>query len=110
MQQDGAERGGFPWLEPLPMGGPVLPFRRPCRGERGRFDCGARVRAKFSRMVEAVDKTKEKRLDRLTGELAQKTAELLEVQAARRALTAFTPVELQAALAYRRRTLDGRAS
>uniref|UniRef100_A0A493T7F9 EGF-like calcium-binding domain-containing protein n=1 Tax=Anas platyrhynchos platyrhynchos TaxID=8840 RepID=A0A493T7F9_ANAPP len=33
-------------------------------------------------MVEAVDKTMEKRLDRLTGELAQKTAELLEVQAA----------------------------
>ncbi|XP_071889317.1 uncharacterized protein [Anas platyrhynchos] len=42
----------------------------------------AHVRAKFSRMVEAVDKTMEKRLDRLTGELAQKTAELLEVRAA----------------------------
>ena len=37
-------------------------------------------------------------------------AELREVQAARLALTAFTPAELQAALAYRRRTLDGRAS
>ncbi|WP_157720504.1 hypothetical protein [Friedmanniella luteola] len=36
--------------------------------------------------------------------------ELREVQAARRALTAFTPAELQAALAYRRRALDGRAS
>ncbi|XP_068521195.1 very low-density lipoprotein receptor-like [Anas acuta] len=41
----------------------------------------AHVRAKFSRMVEAVDKTMEKRLNRLTGELAQKTAELLEVWA-----------------------------
>ena len=37
-------------------------------------------------------------------------AELREVQAARLALTAFTPAELQAAVAYRRRTLDGRAS
>ncbi|XP_025925779.1 protein ZNF365 [Apteryx rowi] len=33
-------------------------------------------------MVEAVDKTIEKRIDRLTKELAQKTAELLEVRAA----------------------------
>ncbi|XP_032046006.1 protein ZNF365-like [Aythya fuligula] len=175
MQQDGAEQGGFPWPEPLPVAGPALPFRCPRRGERGRFDslaalrahqqhghghgerrapaggrlllplrdaapgsppgpCGrgspssrgaplaafcdasgegrpepepepeaaglgprlvgylpaadpkalleAHVRAKFSRMVEAVDKTMEKRLDRLTVELAQKTAELLEVRAA----------------------------
>uniref|UniRef100_A0A8B9SM92 Uncharacterized protein n=1 Tax=Anas platyrhynchos TaxID=8839 RepID=A0A8B9SM92_ANAPL len=76
MQQDGAEQGGFPWPEPLPVAGPALPFRCPRCGERGRFGRGARVRAKFSRMVEAVDKTMEKRLDRLTGELAQKTAEL----------------------------------
>nr|XP_038025307.1 uncharacterized protein LOC119714279 [Anas platyrhynchos] len=155
MQRDGAEQGGFPWPEGLPVAGPALPFRCPRCGERGRFDslaalrarlqhgrgrgerrapaggrplfplrdaepgsppepCGrggpsgrgaplaafcdasgegrpepepeaaglAHVRAKFSRMVEAVDKTMEKRLDRLTGELAQKTAELLEVRAA----------------------------
>ncbi|XP_032048695.1 protein ZNF365-like, partial [Aythya fuligula] len=173
MQQDGAEQGGFPWPEPLPVAGPALPFLCPRCGERGRFDslaalrahlqhghgrgerrapaggrpllplrdaapgsppepCGrgsassrgaplaafcdasgegrpepepeaaglgprlvgylpaadpkasleAHVRAKFSRMVEAVDKTMEKRLDRLTGELAQKTAELLEVRVA----------------------------
>ena len=36
--------------------------------------------------------------------------ELREVQAARLALTAFTPAELRAALAYRRGTLDGHAS
>ncbi|XP_067155694.1 protein ZNF365 [Apteryx mantelli] len=42
----------------------------------------AHVREKFNRMVEAVDKTIEKRIDRLTKELAQKTAELLEVRAA----------------------------
>ncbi|XP_071884008.1 uncharacterized protein [Anas platyrhynchos] len=82
MQQDGAEQGGFPWPEPLPVAGPALPSRCPRCGERGRFGRGAHVRAKFSRMVEAVDKTKEKRLDRLTGELAQKTAELLEVREA----------------------------
>ena len=82
MQQDGAERGGFPWPEPLPVGGPVLPFCCPRCGERGRFGRGARVRAKFSRMVEAVDKTMEKRQDRLTGELAQKTAELQEMRVA----------------------------
>ncbi|XP_005153719.1 protein ZNF365 [Melopsittacus undulatus] len=40
------------------------------------------VREKFNRMVEAVDKTIEKRIDKLTKELAQKTAELLEVRAA----------------------------
>ncbi|NWR37117.1 ZN365 protein, partial [Tachuris rubrigastra] len=42
----------------------------------------AHVREKFNRMVEAVDKTIEKRIDRLTKELSQKTAELLEVRAA----------------------------
>ncbi|XP_006022428.1 protein ZNF365 isoform X3 [Alligator sinensis] len=42
----------------------------------------AHVREKFNMMVEAVDKTIEKRIDRLTKELAQKTAELLEVRAA----------------------------
>ncbi|XP_047617587.1 protein ZNF365 isoform X1 [Phacochoerus africanus] len=42
----------------------------------------AHVREKFSRMVEAVDRTIEKRIDKLTKELAQKTAELLEVRAA----------------------------
>ncbi|NXY90070.1 ZN365 protein, partial [Alcedo cyanopectus] len=42
----------------------------------------AHVRDKFNRMVEAVDKTIEKRIDKLTKELAQKTAELLEVRAA----------------------------
>ncbi|CAN0238674.1 unnamed protein product [Bubo scandiacus] len=42
----------------------------------------AHVREKFNRMVEAVDQTIEKRIDRLTRELAQKTAELLEVRAA----------------------------
>ncbi|NXS09720.1 ZN365 protein, partial [Neodrepanis coruscans] len=42
----------------------------------------AHVRDKFNRMVEAVDKTIEKRIDKLTKELSQKTAELLEVRAA----------------------------
>ncbi|XP_062436451.1 protein ZNF365 [Rhea pennata] len=42
----------------------------------------AHVRGNFNRMVEAVDKTIEKRIDKLTKELAQKTAELLEVRAA----------------------------
>ncbi|NXS91046.1 ZN365 protein, partial [Jacana jacana] len=42
----------------------------------------AHVREKFNRMVDAVDKTIEKRIDKLTKELAQKTAELLEVRAA----------------------------
>ncbi|XP_074855567.1 protein ZNF365 isoform X2 [Carettochelys insculpta] len=40
------------------------------------------VREKFNRMVEAVDRTIEKRIDKLTKELTQKTAELLEVRAA----------------------------
>ncbi|XP_066477697.1 protein ZNF365 [Tiliqua scincoides] len=47
---------------------------------KGSFE--AHVREKFNRMVEAVDKTIEKRIDKLTRELAQKTAELLEVRAA----------------------------
>ncbi|NXO00899.1 ZN365 protein, partial [Rhinopomastus cyanomelas] len=47
---------------------------------KGSFE--AHVRDKFNRMVEAVDKTIEKRIDKLTKELAQKTAELLEVRAA----------------------------
>ncbi|NXC50780.1 ZN365 protein, partial [Penelope pileata] len=47
---------------------------------KGSFE--AHVREKFSRMVEAVDKTIEKRIDKLSKELAQKTAELLEVRAA----------------------------
>ncbi|NXN83590.1 ZN365 protein, partial [Bombycilla garrulus] len=42
----------------------------------------AHVREKFNRMVEAVDKTIEKRIDKLTKEVSQKTAELLEVRAA----------------------------
>ncbi|XP_013370319.1 PREDICTED: protein ZNF365 [Chinchilla lanigera] len=42
----------------------------------------AHVREKFNQMVEAVDRTIEKRIDKLTKELAQKTAELLEVRAA----------------------------
>ncbi|XP_018862696.1 protein ZNF365 isoform X2 [Parus major] len=42
----------------------------------------AHVREKFNRMVEAVDKTIERRIDKLTKELSQKTAELLEVRAA----------------------------
>ncbi|XP_004583467.2 protein ZNF365 [Ochotona princeps] len=42
----------------------------------------AHVREKFNRMVEAVDRTIEKRIDKLTKEVAQKTAELLEVRAA----------------------------
>ncbi|XP_045147540.1 protein ZNF365 isoform X3 [Echinops telfairi] len=42
----------------------------------------AHVREKFNRMVEAVDRTIEKRIDKLTKELAQKTAELLEVRVA----------------------------
>ncbi|NWJ03508.1 ZN365 protein, partial [Crypturellus undulatus] len=42
----------------------------------------AHVREKFNRMVEAVDQTIEKRIERLTQELARKTAELLEVRAA----------------------------
>nr|XP_033798368.1 protein ZNF365 isoform X2 [Geotrypetes seraphini] len=42
----------------------------------------ARVNNKFSRMVEAVDRTIERRIDHLTKELSRKTAELLEVRAA----------------------------
>uniref|UniRef100_A0A8C5L5J0 Zinc finger protein 365 n=1 Tax=Jaculus jaculus TaxID=51337 RepID=A0A8C5L5J0_JACJA len=42
----------------------------------------AQVRDKLQRVVEAVDRTIEKRIDKLTRELAQKTTELLEVRAA----------------------------
>ncbi|KAF5927883.1 hypothetical protein HPG69_009249 [Diceros bicornis minor] len=42
----------------------------------------AHIREKFNRMVEAVDRTIEKRIDKLTKDLAHKTAELLEVRAA----------------------------
>lgn len=42
----------------------------------------AHVREKFNRMVEAVDRTIEKRIDKLAKEVAQKTAELLDVRAA----------------------------
>ncbi|OXB73046.1 UNVERIFIED_CONTAM: hypothetical protein H355_013572 [Colinus virginianus] len=52
----------------------------PAAGSEASFE--AHVREKFNRMVEAVDKTIEKRIDKLTKELAQKTAELLEVRAA----------------------------
>ncbi|XP_032047005.1 protein ZNF365 [Aythya fuligula] len=92
----GVERRG-------PAGGrPLLPLRdaapgsppEPCgRGSASRRREGkpepepepepeAPVRAKLSRVVEAVDEAVEKRLARLSGELAQKTAELLEVRAA----------------------------
>ncbi|NWZ22171.1 ZN365 protein, partial [Asarcornis scutulata] len=92
----GVERRG-------PAGGrPLLPLRdaapgsppEPCgRGSPPRRGEGkpepepepeleAPVRAKLSRVVEAVDEAVEKRLARLSGELAQKTAELLEVRAA----------------------------
>lgn len=42
----------------------------------------AHVREKFNHMVEAVDKTIERRIDNLSRELSRKTAELLEVRAA----------------------------
>ncbi|KAM6443660.1 protein ZNF365 isoform 1-T2 [Liasis olivaceus] len=42
----------------------------------------AHVREKFNRMVEAVDKTIERRMETLSRQLSQKTAELLEVRAA----------------------------
>ncbi|NXN11002.1 ZN365 protein, partial [Indicator maculatus] len=51
-------------------------------GANSKASFEAHVREKFNRMVEAVDKTIEKRIDKLTKELAQKTAELLEVRAA----------------------------
>ncbi|NP_001186476.2 protein ZNF365 [Gallus gallus] len=58
------------------LSSPVLP----AADSKASFE--AHVREKFNRMVEAVDKTIEKRIDKLTKELAQKTAELLEVRAA----------------------------
>ncbi|KAG8135150.1 hypothetical protein E2320_008193, partial [Naja naja] len=42
----------------------------------------AHVREKFNHMVEAVDKTIERRIENLSRELSRKTAELLEVRAA----------------------------
>ncbi|XP_029465599.1 protein ZNF365 isoform X2 [Rhinatrema bivittatum] len=42
----------------------------------------AHVKSKFNQMVEAVDRTIEKRIEQLTKELSQKTTELLEVRAA----------------------------
>ena len=66
---------------------------------------GGRSTAEIARLFEVASREDEA-IYRLDGCMA----ELLEVQAARLALTAFTPAELQAALAYRRRTLDGRAS
>lgn len=59
-----------------PQSSPGLPTSDP----KAAFE--AHVREKFNRMVEAVDRTIEKRIDKLTKELAQKTAELLEVRAA----------------------------
>ena len=66
---------------------------------------GGRSTAEIARLFEVASREDEA-IYRLDGCMA----ELREVQAARLALTAFTPAELQAALAYRRRTLDGRAS
>uniref|UniRef100_A0A2K5DHP6 Zinc finger protein 365 n=1 Tax=Aotus nancymaae TaxID=37293 RepID=A0A2K5DHP6_AOTNA len=59
-----------------PRSGPGLPTS----DTKASFE--AHVREKFNQMVEAVDRTIEKRIDKLTKELAQKTAELLEVRAA----------------------------
>ncbi|KAL0617398.1 Protein ZNF365 [Plecturocebus cupreus] len=59
-----------------PRSGPGLP----ASDTKASFE--AHVREKFNQMVEAVDRTIEKRIDKLTKELAQKTAELLEVRAA----------------------------
>uniref|UniRef100_A0A8D0GRC1 Zinc finger protein 365 n=1 Tax=Sphenodon punctatus TaxID=8508 RepID=A0A8D0GRC1_SPHPU len=58
----------------------ISKHRVPTTDSKASFE--AHVREKFNRMVEAVDKTIEKRIDKLTKELAQKTAELLEVRAA----------------------------
>ncbi|KAM9061052.1 protein ZNF365 isoform 3-T3 [Sarcophilus harrisii] len=62
------------------LGGPRSSPGLPTTDAKASFE--AHVREKFNRMVEAVDKTIEKRIDKLTKELAQKTAELLEVRAA----------------------------
>ena len=64
-----------------------------------------RSTAEIGRLFEVASREDEA-IDRLDGCMA----ELREVQAARLALTAFTPAERRAALAHRRRTLDGRAS
>ncbi|XP_004462545.1 protein ZNF365 [Dasypus novemcinctus] len=61
-------------------GGPRASPGLPTPDTKASFE--AHVREKFNRMVEAVDRTIEKRIDKLTRELAQKTAELLEVRAA----------------------------
>lgn len=73
--------------------------RAPATEKRGRST------AEIARLFEVASREDEA-IYRLDGCMA----ELREVQAARLALTAFTPAELQAALAYRRRTLDGHAS
>ncbi|XP_008835523.1 protein ZNF365 [Nannospalax galili] len=59
-----------------PRSSPGLPTSDP----KAAFE--AHVREKFNRMVEAVDRTIERRIDKLSKELARKTAELLEVRAA----------------------------
>ena len=64
-----------------------------------------RSTAEIARLFEVASREDEA-ISRLDGCMS----ELREVQAARLALTSFTPVELRAALADRRRTLDGRAS
>ncbi|OXB64920.1 hypothetical protein ASZ78_013823 [Callipepla squamata] len=76
-----AERGPACRLAGYAAAGSRLPSPcLPAAGSEASFE--AHVREKFNRMVEAVDKTIEKRIDKLTKELAQKTAELLEVRAA----------------------------
>ncbi|XP_037660023.1 protein ZNF365 [Choloepus didactylus] len=62
------------------LGAPRSSHGLPTSDTKASFE--AHVREKFNRMVEAVDRTIEKRIDKLTKELAQKTAELLEVRAA----------------------------
>ena len=69
-------------------------------------ECAAdRSTVEIARLFEVASREDEA-IERLDGCVTP----LLEVQAARSALQAFTPAELQAALAYRRRTLKGRAS
>lgn len=63
-----------------PLDGPRASPGLPTSDTKAAFE--AHVREKFNRMVEAVDRTIEKRIDKLTKDLAQKTAELLEVRAA----------------------------
>ena len=71
-----------------------------------------RDEAKVGRSTEEIARLFEVagREDEAIGRLDGCMAELREVRAARLALTAFTPAELQAALAYRRRRLDGRTA